>query len=270
MILDNLASAVDNSQLIILAVPSRFSISILRRLKRFDFSRKIILSVVKGIETSTLLRTSEIIYRELGKVRLAVLSGPTIAREVAKGVPSTAVIASQDIKIAKVLQSVMNSETFRIYTNNDLVGVELGGSIKNIIAIACGVCDGLGFGTNTKAAILTRGLAEMARLATAMGAKSQTLFGLSGLGDLATTCMSRESRNRCVGEKLGRGKTIAQITSSMEMVAEGVTTVKAIAALSRKYKISMPITTEVYNIIYKNKKPKRAVADLMNRRIKPE
>ena len=270
LILDNLNAAIADADLIILAIPSQFVVGVIKRLKKFNLKGKILLSVIKGIETTSLKRISEIIYRELGKVRLAVLSGPTIAREVARGIPSTAVLSSKDMRIARMLQPVINSKTFRIYTNSDLVGVELGGSIKNVIAIACGVCDGLGFGTNTKAAILSRGLAEMARLAVAMGAKSKTLFGLSGLGDLATTCFSPQSRNRSVGEKLGKGKTIDQITTKMDMIAEGVTTVKAVFALSQRYKVSMPITREVYNIIYKNKKPNKAVTDLMSRRMRSE
>ncbi len=266
----DLETAVNGCDLIVLAIPSQFCANVIRRLKPFDLSKKIVLSVIKGIEEKTLVRVSQIIKKELGRVRLAVLSGPTIAREVALGIPSTAVIASGDIKIAKSLQAVFHSETFRIYTSTDIAGVELGGSIKNVIAIACGVCDGLGFGTNTKAAILSRGLAEMTRLATAMGAKSKTLFGLSGLGDLVTTCFNEKSRNRSVGEALGSGKTIQEITGATDMIAEGVTTVKAIYALSKRYKAAMPITTEVYNIIYKNKAPIQAVKDLMNRALKAE
>jgi glycerol-3-phosphate dehydrogenase (NAD(P)+) len=199
-----------------------------------------------------------------------VLSGPTIAIEVAKGIPSTAVVASNDRTVAKKVQAVFNSSSFRIYTNTDVAGVELGGSIKNIIAIACGVCDGLGFGSNTKAAILTRGLAEMARLGKALGAKHNTFSGLTGLGDLVTTCVSPRSRNRSVGEQLGRGRSMKSIMSNMEMVAEGVETVKAAYKLSRKYNVPMPITTEVYNIIHRNKKPSKAVSDLMTRKIKSE
>lgn len=270
IILDSLAAAVGEADIIILAVPSQYARGVIHRLKKFDLSKKIILSVIKGIEIKTLKRISEVIRQELGPVKFAVLSGPTIASEVAKGIPTTAVVASADIRIAKTLQDIINSDTFRIYTNDDVPGVELGGSIKNVIAIACGVCDGLGYGTNAKAAILSRGLAEMARLAIAMGAKNKTLFGLSGLGDLATTCFSPQSRNRSVGEELGKGKTIKAVTAATSMVAEGVTTVKAILALSRRHKVSMPISEEVYNIIYRNKKPIRAVSDLMRRKTKPE
>src|SRR3989338_348415 len=213
---------------------------------------------------------SQLIRRELGPVPMAVLSGPTIAGEVAKGLPTTAVVSSPDMRLATAIQKIFNSPAFRIYTNPDIVGVELGGSLKNIIAIACGVCDGLGFGTNAKAAILTRGLVEMARLGTAMGAKTKTFAGLTGLGDLVTTCVSSQSRNRSVGEQLGKGKSLAQIMKNMNMVAEGVETVKAAYRLSRKYKIPMQITTEIYNIIYKNKPPQKAVDDLMKRQTKAE
>ena len=175
-------------------------------------------------------------------------------------------IACHNHSIAKNLQKLFNSDSFRIYTNSDVIGVELGGSVKNIIAIACGVCDGLGFGSNTKAAILARGLTEMGKLGTALGAKNQTFYGLTGLGDLVTTCVSPSSRNRFVGEQLGKGKSIKQITGSMSMVAEGVETARAVYRLSQKLKIPMPITTEVYNIIYKKKKPQQAVNDLMKRK----
>ena len=270
---ESLAEALREADLIVFAIPSKYAGTILKAIKKtkVGLSGKILLSVTKGLDTTKLLRMSEIIRKELGhSVDIAVLSGPTIAIEVAKGLPSTAVVAAHQLKIAKEVQTVFNSEHFRVYTNTDVTGVELGGSIKNIIAIACGVCDGLGFGSNTKAAILTRGLAEMARLGKALGAKQRTFSGLTGLGDLVTTCVSPQSRNRSVGEKLGQGKSIKTIMSKMEMVAEGVETVKAAYQLSQKHKVSMPITTEVYNIIYKRKKPSQAVSDLMNRKTKSE
>ncbi len=269
-ITDDLRDVLKDSQLIVLAIPSQFVRKVLKLLKKFDLSKKILLSAVKGVEEKSLRRISDIISEELGRITLAVLSGPTIAYEVAHRIPTTAVIASKNKKTAGDLQKVFNSKTFRIYTNSDVAGVELGGSIKNVIAIACGVCDGLGFGSNAKAAILTRGLAEMTRLAIAMGAKKTTLFGLSGLGDLATTAFSPKSRNRFVGEELGKGKTIQHITGNMSMIAEGVTTAKAIYQLSKKHQIPMPITTEVYNIIYRGKKPQKAVLDLMQRKTKSE
>jgi glycerol-3-phosphate dehydrogenase (NAD(P)+) len=268
----DLTTAVKKSDLIVLAVPSQYFVDVLRKIKalKLKSSQKIYLSVIKGIDYDTGLRMSQLIRRELGNVPIVALSGPTIAAEVAKGIPTTAVASSQDMRLASSIQKIFNSPTFRIYTNPDLVGVELGGSLKNIIAIACGVCDGLGFGTNTKAAILTRGLVEMGRLGAAMGAKAKTFAGLTGLGDLVTTCVSSQSRNRSVGEQLGKGKSLAQITENMNMVAEGVETVKSAYRLSRKYKIPMPITSEVYNIIYKNKSPQKAVEDLMTREIKAE
>lgn len=270
LLTSQIAQAVGPADLIVLATPSQYLRNVLKKFKTLDFSEKIVLSVIKGIDPKSLERMSQIIHAELGKVHLAVLSGPTIALEVAKGIPSTAVIACHNRTIAQNLQMLFNSESFRIYTNSDVIGVELGGSIKNIIALACGVCDGLGGGSNTKAAILTRGLAEMARLGTALGAKTQTFFGLTGLGDLVTTCVSPNSRNRFVGEQLGKGKSIAQITGSMNMVAEGVETVKAVYRLSQKLKIPMPITTEVYNILYKKKKPRQAVEELMKRKAREE
>lgn len=272
VLVDPLKEAFSGSDLIVFAVPSKYALDVLKKIKKekVDFSNKIFLSVTKGIDNAHLLRISEIIRQQLGDIPLAVLSGPTIAMEVAKGIPSTAVVAARDQRVAKMAQEVFNTKSFRIYRNTDIPGVELGGSIKNIIAIACGVCDGLGFGSNTKAAILARGLAEMARLGKTLGARQKTFWGLSGLGDLVTTCFSPQSRNRTVGEQLGQGKTIAEITSRMDMVAEGVETVKAVHKLSRKHNIPMPISEEVYNIIYKGKKCSKAVADLMNRAMKAE
>ncbi len=260
------------SDLIVFAVPSQYAASVLAEIKKtkVPLRQKIFLSVTKGIDTKTYKRISEMMNKYLGNVPLAVLSGPTIAMEVAKGVPSTAVIASKNLRLAEKLQVIFTSKTFRIYTNTDVVGVELGGSLKNVIAIACGVCDGLGFGTNTKSALLTRGLSEMSRLGKVMGAKAETFAGLTGLGDLATTAFNPKSRNRSVGEMLGKGSTIKQILSSMEMVAEGVETVKAVCRLAKKHRVPMPISTEVYNIIYKNKSPVKAVGDLMKRRVKAE
>ncbi len=267
---NDLECAINQSDLIVLAVPSQFLKDILRKIRKYNVEKKSFLSVVKGIDQKSLKRMSEIVHKELGSIKLAVLSGPTIAMEVARKIPSTAVIASKKINFAKKLQKIFNSNTFRIYTNSDIIGIELGGSIKNIIAIACGVCDGLGFGTNTKAAILARGLAEMSRLGKKLGAKTKTFAGLAGLGDLVTTCFSPKSRNRFVGEQLGKGKRLDQIMSSMEMVAEGVPTAKGVYALSKKHNVSMPITTEIFNILYKNKKALIAVKNLMGRKTKSE
>ena len=266
----SLASAAYRKDLIILAIPSQHMRRVLRKLNRYREPRTIFLSVTKGIEVSSLKRMSEVISGELGHVRLAVLSGPTIAQEVARGIPTTCVITSGDESLRKFLQNIFISDRFRVYTNDDLVGVELGGSLKNIIAIACGISDGLGFGTNTKAALLCRGLVEISRLGQAMGAKISTFSGISGLGDLVTTCISPYSRNRLVGEQIGKGKPLSQIISHMEMVAEGIPTTKSAFKLSLKYKVEMPITKEIYSVLYKNKSPLKAVRDLMTREKKEE
>ena len=267
----DLRRAIKEGEIIVFAVPSQYLVRILKKMKSLPLEGKIFLSVAKGIDTSSLQRMSQVIHTVIGPVSLAVLSGPNIAMEVANGIPSTAVIASSNVKAAKTLQGIFNSPSFRIYRNTDIIGVELGGSLKNVIAIACGVCDGLGFGNNTKAAILTRGLVEMARLGKAMGGKVKTFYGLTGLGDLVTTCSSGQSRNRYVGEQLGKGLPLKQIIASMHnKVAEGVKTAKAVNKLSRKYHVPMPISTEVYNVIYKNKTPQKAVKDLMCRKTRAE
>jgi len=270
LITNSLKEAVIGADLIILAVPSQYLRSVLIKLKIYNTPGKIFLSVVKGIETATLKRMSEVVYDVLGKVKLAVLSGPTIAYEVARGIPTTVVVASRDLKLAKNLQDVLITDRFRVYTNKDITGVELGGSLKNIIAIACGISDGLRFGTNTKAAILARGLAEITRLGVFLGAESKTFSGISGLGDLVTTCISPFSRNRFVGEQIGRGKKVKDILKGMEMIAEGVPTAKSAYFLSRKLKVDMPIIKEIYMVLYKNKLPIKAVDDLMSRKRKSE
>jgi glycerol-3-phosphate dehydrogenase (NAD(P)+) len=270
-ITENLTEAIRNKELIIFAIPSQYLRMILRKIKRLDYSRRALyLNVSKGIEMKTLKRMSQVIYEELSDIKLAVLSGPTIAHEVARGLPTAAIIASSDIQARKYLQDVFMNEKFRIYTNDDIVGVELGGSLKNIIAIACGISDGLGFGTNTKAALLSRGLVEISRLGHAMGAEVKTFSGISGLGDLVTTCISTYSRNRFVGEQIGKGRSLQQIESHMQMIAEGVSTTRSAYMLGLKYKIEMPITKEVFAVLYKNKSPLKAVKDLMTRRSKEE
>ena len=263
--------ALNRADLIILAAPSQFLRAVLKKVQACGYQKlAVFLSVVKGIETETLMRMSEVIRDELGAVKLAVLSGPTIAHEVARGIPTTAVISSKDPSLAVSLQHLFMTDRFRIYTNSDMIGIEIGRSLKNIIAIACGISDGLGFGTNTKAAILSRGLVEISRLGIAMGAKKDTFSGLTGLGDLVTTCVSPYSRNRFVGEQIGKKKTLKEILSKMDMIAEGVTTVKSAYKLTKKYNISMPITEQVYDVLYKNKNPLKAVHSLMAREKKNE
>lgn len=267
-----LALAVKGADLLVLAIPSQFIRQVLKRLAALNISGIPVLSVTKGIEIGTLMRISQVIRQELGKdVRLAVLSGPTIALEVAKGLPATAVVsADKDRALAEALQYIFTTDRFRIYTNSDMAGVELGGSLKNVIAIACGISDGLGFAANAKAALLCRGLAEISRLGKAMGARKETFSGISGLGDLVTTCISRKSRNRFVGEQIGKGRRLKDIVSRMNAVAEGVATAKSAYLLSKKYNISMPIAQEVYAVLYKDKDPRRAVNDLMAREMKEE
>ena len=256
--------------LVVMAVPSPHLRRVL--LKGVKSYRKAIpvVSVIKGIENSTLMRMSEVIKDVWQSQDMAVLSGPTIAQEVVRGIPTAAVIASKNKNLSAALQNVFMTSSFRIYTNPDEIGVELGGSLKNIIAIACGVSDGLNFGTNTKAAILSRGLAEMARLGIAMGARRETFFGVSGVGDLVTTCFNSLSRNHFVGEKIGQGLTLKQVISSMKMVAEGVPTTKSAFMLGKKIGVDLPIINQVHSILFKNKSPILAVKSLMGRKKKTE
>ncbi len=256
--------------LIVLSTPSEYLTDTLSKIQNTSYKGKVFVSVVKGIHPKSFKRMSEIIQEYLPKVPLVVLSGPTIAGEVAHGVPTTAVAACKDQKLALAVQKVFNSDTFRIYTNTDVIGVEFGGSVKNVIALACGICDGLKLGTNAKAAVLTRGLGEITRLGMALGARRETFYGLTGLGDLVTTCFSPNSRNRSVGEALGRGEKIKDVLGRMHAVAEGVVTAKAVYHLSRQMKIPLPIVTEVYKIIFENKPASRAMKDLMGRSLKSE
>lgn len=266
----NITETVKNADLIILSVPSQYMRQVIKQIKNIPLEKKIFVSTTKGIENKTLKRMSEVILSELGKINLAILSGPTIAHETAKQIPTTAVIASKNKNTAKILQEIFMTPYFRIYTNSDVIGVELGGSLKNVIAIACGISDGLNFGTNTKAAILSRGLAEIKRLGKKMGGKNETFSGLTGLGDLVTTCISSYSRNRHVGEQIAKGKKISEVIKKSKMVAEGVPTTKSAYFLSKKMKIDMPITEQIYQVIYKNKPAKKAVYDLMTRAKKEE
>ena len=266
----NIDEAVLFGDLIVLCVPSEYLTDTLVKIQNTPYKGKVFASVVKGIHPKSFKRMSEIIHDHLPHMPLVVLSGPTIAVEVAKGIATTAVAACANEKLAKSIQKVFNSDTFRIYTNADVAGVEIGGSVKNVIALACGICDGLGLGTNTKAAILTRGLAEITRLGMVLGGRKETFYGLAGLGDLATTCFSPNSRNRTVGEALGRGKKIKDILGHMNAVAEGVVTARAVYHLARKKKVPMPIVAEVYKIIFENKSASHAMKDLMSRSLKSE
>ena len=266
----NIDEAIAFGDLIVLSAPSEYLTDTLSKIKNTAYKDKVFVSVVKGIHPKSFKRMSEIIQEYLPKVPVVVLSGPTIAGEVAHGIPTTAVAACKDQKLAVAVQKIFNSDSFRIYTNSDVIGVEFGGSVKNVIALACGICDGLKLGTNAKAAVLTRGLVEITRLGVALGARQETFYGLTGLGDLVTTCFSPNSRNRTVGEALGRGEKIKDILGGMNAVAEGVVTAKAVYHLAQKKKIAMPIVTEVYKIIFENKSPVNAMKDLMGRSLKSE
>ncbi|MBN2483337.1 MAG: NAD(P)-dependent glycerol-3-phosphate dehydrogenase [Candidatus Omnitrophica bacterium] len=261
-----------SNEIIVLAIPVKFIRKVIRQItqQKTDVSRKIFVSVSKGIESSSLKRVSQIIKEELGPVDLAVLSGPNIATEIARGIPSTTLVACPKKSIGKKIQTLFSTPLFRTYLHTDVTGVELAGALKNIIAIACGISDGLGFGTNTKAALVTRGLTEITRLGKKLGAKPQTFWGISGLGDLVTTCFSPFSRNRSVGEQLGRGKKFGTIITQMKMVAEGIETTKSAYQLSKKMRVDMPITQQVYAVLYQNKPPRKAVSDLMLRPLKEE
>lgn len=254
----------------VLAIPSEYLRQTLEPAVKLPWEHAVVISAGKGIETGTLLTMSGVVRSIIPSGRIVALSGPAISYEVARGVPTAVVAASREISLAEKVQRLFSSESFRVYTSGDLMGVELGGSLKNVIAIACGVADGLGFGTNTKAALVTRGLAEMARLGVAMGAKKETFAGLSGMGDLVTTCFSPYSRNRGVGEELGKGVPLAKITKGMEQVAEGITTAKSAYSLSQRFKVEMPITWAVYRILYEGDPPKEMVRELMLRDPKPE
>lgn len=269
-ITSDLKETVENSEILVLAVPSHVMRSLAEKIKKFNYKKKIFVSVAKGVEQETLKTMSGVIHEVLGRVRFAVLSGPSHAEEVAMKKPTTVVAASKSGKLAEQMQKLFSTNYFRVYANTDVKGVEIGGSLKNVIAIAAGIVDGMEAGDNTKAALITRGLAEMRRLGARLGARDSTFFGLSGIGDLVVTCASIHSRNRSVGEQLGRGKKISEILKGMEMVAEGVKTSLSAYKLSKKYRVDMPITAEVYKIVYEDKSPYDSVRDLMNRALKSE
>jgi len=269
----NIEKSLQKTDVVIFAIPSHVIRNIVKLSKQFINKNMIIVNVAKGIENKTLLRMSEVIISELGKEyknNIVTLSGPSHAEEVSRKIPTTIVATGYNENTAKIIQKTFSNKNFRIYTNCDIIGVELGGALKNIIAIAAGISDGLGFGDNTKSAIMTRGLAEITRLGVKMGANPLTFSGLSGMGDLITTCISRFSRNRGLGERIGRGETLKDILSTMIMVAEGVRTCISAYCLSKKYNVEMPITKEVYKILFKNKKPIKGVYDLMLRELKSE
>jgi glycerol-3-phosphate dehydrogenase (NAD(P)+) len=262
--------AVADADLWVSAVPTVYLRATLERVAPLVRTGPPVLSLAKGVENTTFLRPSEILTQVLGVERVAVLSGPSHAEEMSRGFPTSVVVASPDVELARWIQARFSTDRFRVYTNLDTVGVELGGALKNIIGVAAGISEGLGFGDNATAALLTRGLVEMTRFGVALGAEPQTFTGLAGMGDLITTCVSRHGRNRQVGERLARGESLADILKSMQMVAEGVYTTRSVHERAVQMGIDMPITAEVYRVLYEGKDPRAAVTDLMLRRPKRE
>jgi glycerol-3-phosphate dehydrogenase (NAD(P)+) len=267
--------------MILSAVPTQYMRSVWTRLKAYTPRGVPVVSVAKGIENHTLLRPTQVIAEVLGGTKrgwggavadapLVALSGPNIAAELARYLPATAVAASHDEAVARRVQATFSTQWFRVYTNTDVIGVELAGAMKNIIAIAAGIIDGLGAGNNAKAALVTRGLVEITRLGVAMGAQAESFKGLAGIGDLITTCVSPEGRNRTVGERIGKGKKLEEVLASMDSVAEGVPTTRSVRELAVRYNVEMPITEAVYSVLFENKDVLQALTELMTRDPKAE
>ena len=273
LITSEIEECSDDKNLIVLAVPSQFLRSVVKKIDFQEIEDVILVSVSKGIEKNSLMTMSQMlkdVFPQVNENQIGVISGPSHAEEVSRRIPTAVVAASVDMETAKTIQAAFMTSYLRVYTSNDILGVELGGAFKNIIAIGAGIIDGAGFGDNTKAAIMTRGVAEISRLGLAMGARPETFAGLSGMGDLIVTCMSRHSRNRYVGELIGKGKKLKQILKSMDQVAEGVETTRSAKQLAAENKIETPITNEVYKILYEDKDPVKATTDLMTRDMKSE
>jgi len=265
-----MAECVPGADMVVMATPTIYLRAVCGRLAPHLRADQAVVNVAKGIEEETLLLGSQVIEDVCAPGRLAGLYGPSHAEEVARGLPTTVVATSREAELALAVQGAFMRPTFRVYTNADLVGVELGAALKNVIAIAAGICDGLGFGDNAKSALLTRGLAEMARLGTAMGARAETFAGLTGLGDLITTCVSPYGRNRAVGTRIARGERLEDITAAMAQVAEGVRTTRSACALADRYAVEMPITRAVYAVLFEGVAPLEAGMELMGRDPRPE
>lgn len=266
---DNIKDAVKTARFILSVVPTQFTRPVFKGVAGYIASDAVIISASKGIEQGTLLTVSSIL-KEVTNREAAVLSGPSFAKEVISKHPTAVTLATKDPDTGLQLQEIFNTNYFRVYTHSDVLGAELGGALKNVIAIASGICDGLGLGHNARAALITRGLAEIVRLGKAIGADPQTFSGLSGLGDLVLTCTGPLSRNYSVGTSLGKGMTLRDILASTKSVAEGVATASSAYELSQKYGVEMPIVEQVYKVIYKGKNPAEAVKELMNRSLKSE
>lgn len=269
----DLAWALQNAEIVLGVMPSQHARMLYREMVPHVTEEAILVSATKGLERGSLLRMSEVIedaFNDRFKPNIAILSGPTFAREVAQGEPAAVVIASARLEIARRVQSAFSGRTFRLYTNDDPIGVEIGASLKNVVAIAAGVCQGLELGHNTQAALITRGLAEISRLAVAMGGQPKTLSGLAGLGDLVLTCSGDLSRNRRVGIELAKGRCLAEIVAETSMVAEGVETCEAAVALGERLEVDLPIIRQMHAVLYASKAPRDAIRDLMDRALKSE
>ena len=266
----NLEEVVKDSEIIVLAVPSQAVRSVCKQIKPFVKDNQILVDVAKGLERETGLRLSDVVKEELPNNPYVALSGPSHAEEVSKFMPTTLVAACEEIKYAEEVQDAFMSPSLRVYTNPDIIGVELGGALKNIIAFGAGMCDGLGYGDNTKAALMTRGIAEMGRLGVAMGANVNTFTGLAGIGDLIVTCTSMHSRNRRAGILMGQGKTLQETLDEVKMVVEGITATEVAYKVSRRLNISMPITEAIYSVLYEGANADEAVLELMTRAKKHE
>ena len=270
VITNDMEETIRGKDFLVLAVPSIYTRSMARNMRPYVAEGQIIVDVAKGIEESTLKTLSVQIGEEIPQADVAVLSGPSHAEEVGRKLPTTCVIGAKTRKTAEYLQSMFISKVFRVYTSPDILGIELGGSLKNVIALAAGIADGLGYGDNTKAALITRGIAEIARLGVKMGGKIETFTGLTGIGDLIVTCASVHSRNRKAGYLMGQGKSMQEAMDEVKMVVEGVYSAKAAAKLAKKYGVSMPIVEEVNKVLFEGKSPAEAVDDLMMRESRSE
>lgn len=264
-IIGNLESALRKKDVIVFAVPSVAVRSTAKKVAPYVKEGQLIVNVAKGIEETTLMTLTDIIEEEIPGAKGCVLSGPSHAEEVSRGLPTTCVVGAKDKETAEFLQNIFMSPVFRVYISPDILGIELGGALKNVIALAAGTADGLGYGDNTKAALITRGITEIARLGIAMGAKADTFYGLSGIGDLIVTCASKHSRNRKAGYLMGQGRNMQQAMDEVNMVVEGVYSAKAGLALSQKYKVEMPIIEQVNKVLFEGKAPADAVRELMVR-----
>lgn len=266
----DLEKSMQDRDIIVLAVPSPYTRSTAHKMAPYTKDGQIIVNVAKGIEETTLMTLSEIIEQEIPNANVAVLSGPSHAEEVGKGMPTTCVVGAKTKETAEYIQNLFMSPVFRVYTSPDILGIELGAALKNVIALAAGTADGLGCGDNTKAALITRGISEISRLGIAMGARAETFFGLSGIGDLIVTCASVHSRNRKAGYLIGKGYTMQEAMDEVKMIVEGVYSAKAAQKLSEKYKVEMPIITAVNRVLFEGMPAEEAVKELMIRVKKDE